>query len=171
MGLITIYTSPEMTISIDEIFPKLLELKRKSSIVLDQEDREEILDMALQYLLDTGYVKSLRGSSVITTSDIPLLNKKIKFFLQEEFGLFEDAMEFLHEYCVDLKDSPINDRVAAEEVETLISQYYQEVYNVNCILHFFDEKCYGVSGFLSLVKDSIIVILLFDIDEDSYNIP
>lgn len=171
MDLVTIYEDNEKKIEMPLRLVKVFNDTINEFFTLKKEDMESVLDKSVQYLKENRPHISLEGKSIITSSDVPRLHRGKIFELSTYGILFEDAVLFLSDYFDKTKGKVTSDW--KYKLETLINYHYQLSYNTDCIVHIFDENYLGVSGFMSIVKNDLLLIHFFYLNEDGifYNFP
>lgn len=172
MNLITIYKDNEKKVEMPQEIVDIFNKTINEFFTLKKEDMEKVLDKSVGYLKEMylSYV-SLEGKSIITSSDVPRLHRG-KIFELSSYGIpFEDAVFLLSDYFDKTKGKLTSDW--KYKLEHLILLHYQLLYNTDCIVHIFDENYLGVSGFMSIAKNDLLLIHFFYLNEDGifYSFP
>lgn len=172
MNLVTIYEDNEKKIEMPQEVVNIFNKTINEFFTLKKEDMEKVLDKSVGYLKEM-YLNavSLEGKSIITSSDVPRLHRGKIFELSTYGVLFEDAVLFLSDYFDKTKGKLLS--IWKSQVERLIFYHYQLSYNTTCVVHIFDENYLGVSGFMSIAKNDLLLIHFFYLNEDgiSYSFP
>lgn len=172
MPLVTIYEDDTQKIEMPSALVKIFNKLINEYFTLKKEDMEKVLDKSVDYLHSTLPNEiPLEGKRIVTSSDVPRLSRGKIFELSTYGVLFEDAVLLLSEYF-DRTKGKVNLNWKYQ-VEQLIKNHYDLSYDINCIVHFFDENYYGVSGFMALVKNDLLLIHFLYLNEDdiSYRFP
>lgn len=171
MDLVTIYEDNEKKVEMPKEIVDIFNKTVNEFFTLKKEDMEDVLHMSVDFIKSNYHTITLEGKSIITSSDVPRLHRGKIFELSTYGILFEDAVLFLSDYFDKTKGRLTSDW--KYKLERLILFHYQLSYNTDCIVHIFDENYLGVSGFMSIAKNDLLIIHFFYLNEDgiSYSFP
>lgn len=161
MELVTIYQDDNTQVTMFKKVADYLVYRRNNDYQVSQLEAEEVLAEELDYL--TTFT-DLKGKKIFTSSRIPYLHRNKVFSLTENYQELEEAVLLLSE-CFDNTSGGVTEEWKVK-VEMMIKLYYYLQKKQDCIVHIFDEKLFGVSGFCSLIKQDKILILPFSLNED-----
>lgn len=166
MGLVTIYEDDNKKIAMPESLVKMFNKMINDYFSLSKSDMEKVLDKCFDYIssISPRHRENLRGKNAITSSDVPILSRGKIFELSNYGILFEDAVLLLSEYFDKTKGKLTLDWKF--QIEGLIRYHYSLSYNTTCIVHLFDENYLGVSGFMAIIKNDLIIIHYIYLNED-----
>lgn len=165
-NLSVIYEDDDYTISMVTPLAKYIETKMNTSFQLEKIEIEEITDLALSYIKNKGI--SVKDKYITITSQCPIMNRSSFlniFYLNEKFKCFEEAL-----LLIDSAFSLTEGRVSSDWkrlMEICVTSYYSTQYQEYCDLYIFDVPHNNISGILTFIADSDIVILPFEINEDN----
>lgn len=171
MNLVTIYEDNEKKVEMPQRIVDVFNKAINEFFTLKKGNMEEILHKSVDFIKENYPMIILEGKSIITSSDVPRLHRGKIFELSTYGVLFEDAVLFLSDYFDKTKGKLTSDW--KYKLEHLILFHYQLSYNTDCIVHIFDENYLGVSGFMSIAKNDLLLIHFFYLNEDeiSYSFP
>lgn len=161
MEFVTIYENEEQKVVIPKRIADELQFIGTHQRQLSKIEQE-------QFLYDTlDYVKNffeLKGKRIVTDSKAIILSKGSFVNITEVYDSLTDAMLMISEsYDIVEKEPTLQWKI---DLELMIKLYYKLINNQNCIVHFYNIKANGVSGFAALEEDDKVLILPIVFNED-----
>ena len=164
MDLVTIYEDEKQKVEMPSVMVEKLNSVYNNFFNLEQEQLDEILRDSFTYIRENYPDFLAKEVKCVTSTNVQRLHRNEIFELSTYYILFTDAVILLSQYF-DETEGPVTLNWK-QSMEQLVLAHYKAEYEETCIVHFFEENYHGVSGFMALSKDDIVIIKLFTLNED-----
>lgn len=161
MDKVEIYNNDDTTVEMYKLFADYLNFRMNNDFQLSPIEAEEIYLQCLDYVQE--YI-GLRGTNVIASSRVPVLNRNGVFTLTDSYKELEEAILLLSDAFDNTEGEVTKDWKI--QVEVLVKFYYSLLKDMQCVLHMFEEKSHGVSGFCCLREGDNVYLLPFALNEN-----